>query len=298
MIRLAALLSSGLLALLLPAGANAQSAALSCGGVARQGGLLVCSGPETTDIRVAGEDGTGARTVRTDDNGTVTIGLTRDDPSPLVLTAAQAGVAPISLDIETREDDFRLLKGLDCDKVDARTDAQKKQVEEEWLMKQAAFKTFHEGPAASRGFVRPANGRPTSPFGPTRKYIGTGVNGETCEKISVHRGYDLAVPVGTPIMAPAPGTVLIGQLDMYFEGGAVFLDHGGGLVSVFMHMSRIDVEPGDTVETGQQVGLSGNTGRTTGPHLHWAVKWRNQATEDRDGDFYIDPALLLALDPQ
>ena len=60
----------------------------------------------------------------------------------------------------------------------------------------------------------------------------------------------------------------------------------------------IDVEAGDTVETGEQLGLSGNTGRTTGPHLHWAVKWRNPATDDRDADFYIDPALLLALEPQ
>ena len=278
--------------------ASSETAQMSCDGVARQGGLLVCAGPADTAIRVAGEDGSKAREVLTSETGKVTIGLNRDEPTPLILTASAADVAPLSVDIAERNDDFRLLKGLDCDKVDARTEAQKKQVEEEWLLKQEIFQVFNDGPGASRGFQKPANGRPTSPFGPTRKYIGTGANGETCEKISVHRGYDLAVPVGTPVKAPAPGTVLLGQLDMYFEGGAVFLDHGDGLVSIFMHMSEIDVEAGDTVETGEQLGLSGNTGRTTGPHLHWAVKWRNPAAEDRDEDFYIDPALLLTLEPQ
>lgn len=278
--------------------ASAEPVQLSCSGVAKQSGLLLCRGPAHTDIRVAGEDGADARTVTTDSDGEVTIGLAQKEPSPLILTASASGVAPLSVEIAPRNDDFRLLKGLDCDKVDARTDAQKKQVEEEWLLKQEIFQTFNDGPGASEGFQKPAEGRPTSPFGPTRKYIGTGANGETCEKISVHRGYDLAVPVGTPVKAPAPGTVLLGQLDMYFEGVAVFLDHGDGLVSIFMHMSKIDVEAGDRVETGEQLGLSGNTGRTTGPHLHWAVKWRNPATEDRDEDFYIDPALLLALEPQ
>ncbi|MEQ9315863.1 MAG: M23 family metallopeptidase, partial [Henriciella sp.] len=154
----------------------------------------------------------------------------------------------------------------------------------------------NDGPGATLGFIKPAVGPTSSPFGPTRKYIGVGVDGKECESTSVHRGYDMAVPTGTLITAPAAGTVILGDPDLYYEGGAVFLDHGGGLVSVFMHMSRVDVEAGDVVATGEPLGLSGNTGRTTGPHLHWAVKWRNTASDDRDGDFYIDPALLLELD--
>ncbi len=63
-----------------------------------------------------------------------------------------------------------------------------------------------------------------------------------------------------------------------------------------MHMSEVDVSPGDVVAAGQRLGASGNTGRTTGPHLHWAVKWRNPGSDDRSGDFYIDPALLLELE--
>jgi murein DD-endopeptidase MepM/ murein hydrolase activator NlpD len=121
------------------------------------------------------------------------------------------------------------------------------------------------------------------------------VTGEPCESVSVHRGYDMAAPVGTPIVAPAAGTVILADPDLYYEGGAIFLDHGHGLVSVFMHLSEVDVKAGDTVERGDLLAKSGNTGRTTGPHLHWAVKWRNPEASNRGGDFYIDPALLLDL---
>ncbi|MEM1146626.1 MAG: M23 family metallopeptidase, partial [Pseudomonadota bacterium] len=77
--------------------------------------------------------------------------------------------------------------------------------------------------------------------------------------------------------------------------GTVFLDHGDGLVSVFLHMSEIDVAAGDVLAVRERLGASGNTGRTTGPHLHWAVKWRNPNSDERGQDFYIDPALLLDL---
>ena len=278
--------------------AAAEPVQLSCGGVAKQGGLLMCTGPAETDIRVAGEDGADARTVRTDDEGHVSIGLTRTEPSPLILTAGAPGVVPISVEIEPRNDVVRILRGVDCDKVDPRTPEQMAHIEKDWLAKQAAYKIFHEGPGASQGFQRPTDGRMTSPFGPERKYLGVDKNGEPCESSSFHRGYDMAAPVGTPIKAPAPGIVMMAEPDMYFEGGAVFLDHGDGLISVFMHMSEIDVAVGDEVETGETVGLTGNTGRTTGPHLHWAVQWRNAATTERDGDFFIDPALLLELAPE
>ena len=66
-------------------------------------------------------------------------------------------------------------------------------------------------------------------------------------------------------------------------------------MSVMMHMSAVDVAEGDVVAAGDRLGAVGNTGRTTGPHLHWAVKWRNESSENRGGDFYIDPALLLGL---
>lgn len=284
------------LVFLLPA--SPAVAELTCAGAAKQSGLLVCSGPAETSIDVIAPDGTTVRSVTTDADGKVVIGLEQDEASELTLTPRAPNIAPLTVQIAPRKDDYRVIRGLDCDKVDARTEAQKQHAAESWVKKQDAFATFNHGPAASQGFIKPATGPTSSPFGPTRKYIGVGVDGKECESTSVHRGYDMAVPTGTPIVAPASGVVILSDPDLYYEGGSVFLDHGGGLVSVFMHMSRVEVKAGDFVDTGDPLGLSGNTGRTTGPHLHWAVKWRNTASEDRDGDFYIDPALLLEIPPE
>lgn len=284
------------LVFLLPA--SPAVAELTCAGAAKQSGLLVCSGPAETSIDVIAPDGTTVRSVTTDADGKVVIGLEQDEASELTLTPRAPNIAPLTVQIAPRKDDYRVIRGLDCDKVDARTEAQKQHAAESWVKKQDAFATFNQGPAASQGFIKPATGPTSSPFGPTRKYIGMGVDGKECESTSVHRGYDMAVPTGTPVVAPASGVVILSDPDLYYEGGSVFLDHGGGLVSVFMHMSRVEVKAGDFVDTGDPLGLSGNTGRTTGPHLHWAVKWRNTASEDRDGDFYIDPALLLEIPPE
>jgi hypothetical protein len=284
------------LVFLLPA--SPAVAELTCAGAAKQSGLLVCSGPAETSIDVIAPGGTTVRSVRTDADGRVVIGLAQDEAPELTLTPRAPNVTPLTVQITPRTDDYRVIRGLDCDKVDARTEAQKQHAAESWVKKQDAFATFNQGPAASQGFIKPATGPTSSPFGPTRKYIGVGVDGKECESTSVHRGYDMAVPTGTPIVAPASGVVILSDPDLYYEGGSVFLDHGGGLVSVFMHMSRVEVKAGDFVDTGDPLGLSGNTGRTTGPHLHWAVKWRNTASEDRDGDFYIDPALLLEIPPE
>jgi murein DD-endopeptidase MepM/ murein hydrolase activator NlpD len=85
-----------------------------------------------------------------------------------------------------------------------------------------------------------------------------------------HSGLDLAVGAGTPITTAAAGTVLDAG-DYFFNGNTVFVDHGQGLISMYCHLSRIDVHPGDSLVRGQAIGLSGATGRATGPHLHWGV---------------------------
>ena len=88
-----------------------------------------------------------------------------------------------------------------------------------------------------------------------------------------HSGVDVAVPAGTPVLAPAAGIVTLAENGMYFEGGLVLLDHGHWLESAFLHMSRVDVQPGQRVEKGDIIGAVGATGRATGPHLHWSMKW-------------------------
>ena len=92
-----------------------------------------------------------------------------------------------------------------------------------------------------------------------------------------------------PIHAPAAGLVTLAAPDMYFEGGLVFLDHGQGVTTMVMHMSRVDVKTGERVAQGDVLGAVGGTGRATGPHLHWGLYWRGA---------YLDPQLLVGPMPE
>ena len=259
-----------------------------CGGALAQGGLVICRAEPGEAITVAGV------TQTADSTGTAQFGINTNAPS--VIGWSASGGAFGDLVIAPREDEFRTIKGFDCDKVDARSPEQKAHAARSWQIKQDAFARLNPGAGALHGFIKPSDAPTSSPFGPTRKYIGVSkVTGQPCESTSVHRGYDMAAPVGTPVIAPAGGTVILAEPDLYYEGGTVFLDHGRGITSVFMHLSEVDVTSGDTVKRGDLLAKTGNSGRTTGPHLHWAVKWRNIASTDRSGDFYIDPALLLGL---
>ncbi len=101
-----------------------------------------------------------------------------------------------------------------------------------------------------------------------------------------HTGSDYAAPVGSPVLA-ADGTVLIAK-DLFFAGNAIFIDHGNGLVTMYFHLSRIEVEVGQEVTKGHTLGVVGSTGRSTGPHLFFGVRWHNAR---------IDPMFLLLEDP-
>ncbi|HUD65587.1 MAG TPA: M23 family metallopeptidase [Candidatus Sulfotelmatobacter sp.] len=100
-----------------------------------------------------------------------------------------------------------------------------------------------------------------------------------------HFGLDYRVPTGTPIAAMNSGTVLLARF-LYFEGNCVVIDHGQGLLSLYFHLSELKVKEGEVVKRGQEIALSGGTGRATGPHLHVAVRWQGT---------YLDPARLLQL---
>ena len=291
-------LLTGLIWFGMPMPVLADEVTISCSGQAVQGGLLLCDAPAGSTLIVSGPDGEARREVPVNADGIATVGLRRNEDTVLLISSVEYDLPEQIFTLAERDDPFRTITGLDCDKVDARTEEQKAHASRSWVKKQTAFKTFASGDGARNGFIRPSTGPASSPFGPARKYIGVGKDGEPCERTSVHQGYDIAIPVGTEIIAPAAGTVTLGDPDLYYEGGTVFLDHGDGLVSVFLHMSQVDVVAGDKVAVGDRLGASGNTGRTSGPHLHWAVKWRNPGTSERGGDFYIDPALLLEMTPR
>jgi len=125
-------------------------------------------------------------------------------------------------------------------------------------------------------FMWPATGRISGLFGSQRIYRG--------EPGSFHSGVDVAGGVGAPVLAPADGVVILAASAPFtLEGNLLMVDHGMGLNSAFLHLSRIVVRDGDVVRRGQKIGEIGQTGRATGPHLHWGMKWRDQR---------IDPLLL------
>jgi murein DD-endopeptidase MepM/ murein hydrolase activator NlpD len=124
-------------------------------------------------------------------------------------------------------------------------------------------------------FLKPVQGPYSSPFG-LRRFFNE-------QPRKPHSGIDIAAPEGTPIMAPSAGTV-IDTGDYFFNGKTVFIDHGQGLVTMFCHLSRIDVEPGQPVAMGEVIGRVGMTGRVTGPHLHWGVSLN---------DARVDPMLFM-----
>ena len=130
---------------------------------------------------------------------------------------------------------------------------------------------FWNGP-----FLRPTSGRVSSIFGVQRYYNGVFANDY------YHRGVDYATGTGTPVIAPAAGRIsLVGNESEGFRvhGNTVGIDHGQGVLSIFLHLSRIDVQEGDIVQAGQTVGAVGSTGSSTGPHLHWGLYVHGQAID-------------------
>jgi murein DD-endopeptidase MepM/ murein hydrolase activator NlpD len=150
-----------------------------------------------------------------------------------------------------------------------------KRIRREQKRIEAALQHWSDSSVASLDFHQPVDGPYSSPFG-LRRYFNN-------QPRKPHSGLDIAADAGTPIKAPAPGTV-IDTGEFFFNGNTVFIDHGQGLITMYCHMSRIDVKPGQHVATGEIIGAVGMTGRVTGPHLHWGVSLN---------DARVDPLLFL-----
>ena len=150
--------------------------------------------------------------------------------------------------------------------------------ERERARQEKVMTTFSEAlPVASRLTMRvPVPGRRSSSFGLRRVFNGQARN--------PHSGMDIAAASGTPVVSPLPGRV-IDTGDYFFNGNTVWLDHGGGLLSMYCHLSDIGVKLGDMLKTGERLGAVGATGRATGPHLHWGMMLNRTM---------VDPALFLS----
>jgi len=152
-----------------------------------------------------------------------------------------------------------------------------KRIEAESELKAKVFAASADEPLWASSFHAPVTAAATDSFGTRRMFNG--------KLASVHKGMDFRARMGTPVLASNSGTVVLSR-PLYYEGKCVVIDHGLGLFTISMHLSRLDVREGQHVATGERLGLSGATGRVTGPHLHWAVRWQGA---------YLDPAKLLLL---
>lgn len=245
-----------------------------------QGGLITGTTAPGSSITLDGE------AIPVDEDGRFLFGFGRDHGQSAVLVVTQPGQDPVErvLPIAPRTWKESRITVTDTNKVTPYKKADLDKIAVDTKKKNDARSARAVLAYWTTGFVWPTDGCVSSPFGYRRI-----VNGSPRR---YHTGVDVAAPdgmspmdyIGTDVRAPAPGYVRLADPDMFFEGGLVFIDHGQMLETAVMHLSSVDVEAGDYVEQGQKIGEVGMSGRVTGPHLHWSLKWRSRL---------LDPTLVV-----
>lgn len=279
---LAALLALGALAVAVagPAVADSARAARLLAGVelpdsAPQGGLVAGRAPPASEVVVEG------RSLRQTDEGRFAFGIGRDAEGPVTVTITPPGGHAVTHPVLVQAREFRIER---VDGVPQSTVTPNPSIAERISREQAGVSRARERDDDRAdwvdGFIWPLSGRISGVFGSQRIYNGT--------PRAFHSGLDVAAASGTPLQAPAAGVVSFVGHDLYLTGGTVLIDHGHGLSSNFLHLSRIDVAEGERVEQGQVFGAVGSTGRATGPHMHWGMNWFGVR---------IDPQLLVGPQP-
>ncbi|MGX5730230.1 M23 family metallopeptidase [Pseudoxanthomonas beigongshangi] len=236
-----------------------------------QGALVFGKVPAGSQVRYAG------RALRISGYGTVVFGVGRDEAGPLAVevTTPSGRRETARIVVTPRDWPLERINGVPPKTVNP-PPAIAERIRREQAQVTAARARDDDRTDFAQAFIWPVQGRISGRFGNARIYNGQPGAG--------HSGMDIAAPNGTPVKAPAAGVVTFAAPDLYLTGGTLLLDHGYGVSSNFLHLSRIDAKVGDRVEQGQIVGAVGATGRATGPHLHWGMNWF---------DVRIDPLLVL-----
>lgn len=226
----------------------------------RQGELIFGRAPAGTKVQFSGRD------VRVSPGGDFVIGLDRDEPAKVQVRVTPPGgpTAVEAFTVATRSYDVQKIEGLPPGQVNPPPEVQAR-IKEEQHRSFVARMADTERDDYLRGFTWPCTGRISGVYGSQRV-----LNGVPKQP---HYGVDVAVPVGTEVHAPAAGIVTLAAPDMYYTGGTLMIDHGHGLTSAFLHLSKLRVKLGQVVRQGEVVAESGMTGRATGPHLDWRVSW-------------------------
>jgi len=258
-------------ALLLAAGlaaASCQVHAASGGGAfpasVPQGSLVVARVAPGSEVHYAG------RSLRVSPAGDVALGVGRDatGAATVRVRAPDGRTDTIHIAVTPREWPAERVAGVPPKTVEPPR-AVAERIQREQARVNAARTRDDARADFARGFDWPVRGRISGRFGNHRVYV---VDGRDVPK-SPHSGMDIAVAEGTPVKAPAAGIISFADPGLYLTGGTVLLDHGQGVSSNFLHLSRIDVKAGQHVRQGEVIGAVGSTGRATGPHLHWGVNW-------------------------
>lgn len=221
------------------------------------------------------------RTLRVGPQGEIAFGVGRDESGPVTveIQTADGKRDQVSIEVTPRDWPIERIVGVPPKTVEPPPEIAAR-IKREQARVVAARARDDAREDFAETFQWPLQGRISGRFGNQRVYV---VNGKDVPK-SPHSGMDIAAPEGTPVHAPASGVVSFAETGLYLTGGTVLIDHGHGVSSNFLHLSRIDVKPGEQVAQGQVIGAVGMTGRATGPHLHWGMNWFKVR---------LDPLLLL-----
>ncbi len=235
-----------------------------------QGGFIRGLAPSGTVSAALGE-----QEVDVAEDGTFFAAFDRDSPAKVALTATSLDGSTVREELSISPRDWQIERVNVAKRALRDPEAYWRQREPEYnaIVAARAKKTGAQG--WKQDFIWPVKGRISGRFGRQRIYRG--------EPGSFHSGIDIAKPNGTPFVAPADGVVILARTGFSLEGGLLMIDHGNGLNSAFLHCSGIHVKEGERVRQGQHIGDIGSTGRATGPHLHWGLKWH---------DARFDPILL------